>query len=40
LLSAWFDAHSWMTYLLDVGLVAGICGLGWWTAQRRIVARK
>ena len=40
LLSAWFDAHSWMTYLLDVGLVAGICGLGWWAAQRRMAARK
>lgn len=40
LLSAWFDAHSWMTYTLNVGLVAVICGLGWWAAQRRIAARK
>jgi YjbE family integral membrane protein len=39
-LSGWFDAHQWITYLLDVGLVAGICGLGWWAAQRRKAVRK
>jgi YjbE family integral membrane protein len=40
LLSVWFDAHEWMTYVLDIGLVVGICGLGWRMEQRRIVARK
>lgn len=38
LLSGWFDAHQWVTYVLDVGLVAGVCGLGWWAAQGRRAA--
>jgi YjbE family integral membrane protein len=40
LLTDWFDAHQWMKYVLDTGLVAGICGLGWWAAKRRAVARE
>lgn len=34
-LSDWFDAHGWVKYVLDVVLVAGICGGGWLVQQRR-----
>lgn len=40
LLSAWFDLHPWMSYVLDVGLVAGVCALGYLAAQRRMAGRK
>ncbi|MFC5582512.1 TerC family protein [Rhodanobacter terrae] len=33
-LSGWFDTHVAMQYVLDAALVAGICGGGWWAAQR------
>lgn len=29
LLSTWFDTHEWARWVLDVVLVAGVCGLGW-----------
>jgi YjbE family integral membrane protein len=29
LLSPWFDTHEWARWVLDVVLVAGVCGLGW-----------
>ena len=32
---AWFDGHEPMRYVLDVVLVAGVCGLGWWREHRR-----
>jgi YjbE family integral membrane protein len=38
LVHEWFDAHSWLKYVLDVTLVAGIVGGGWW--QRRRVERR
>ncbi|GAP65405.1 integral membrane protein, YjbE family [Mizugakiibacter sediminis] len=34
LVAAWFDRYGWAEYLLDVVLVAGVCGLGWWAARR------
>lgn len=34
-LSDWFDANSWMLYVLDVVLVGGICGGAWWLQRRR-----
>ncbi|MEP7186299.1 MAG: TerC family protein [Rhodanobacter sp.] len=40
LLGGWFDAHPWVRYVLDAALVAGVCGLGWWAAQRRAESRK
>ncbi|TAL83081.1 MAG: TerC family protein [Rhodanobacter sp.] len=36
----WFELHSGMQYALDILLVVGICGTGWWRSQRRIKARK
>ncbi|MDQ0010055.1 YjbE family integral membrane protein [Luteibacter jiangsuensis] len=41
LVAPWFDARAWAPWLLDVILVAGICGGGWlWArrAQRRALA--
>lgn len=41
LVASWFDARPWAPWLLDVILVAGICGGGWlWArrAQRRALA--
>ena len=35
LLHAWFASRAWMGYLLDIVLVAGICGGGWWMRRRR-----
>ncbi|HKR75969.1 MAG TPA: TerC family protein [Rhodanobacter sp.] len=35
LLHAWFVSRAWMGYLLDVVLVAGICGGGWWMRRHR-----
>lgn len=40
LVSDWFDAHQWMTYVLDLGLVAIICGGGWLATQKRRAERK
>jgi len=34
-LSAWFDAHRWVKYAMDVLLVIGICGGGWLMQRRR-----
>lgn len=34
-LRGWFDANSWMRYVLDVVLVAGVCGSAWWLQRRR-----
>ncbi len=34
LLQPWFAANPWAQYALDVVLIIGICGGGWW-AQRR-----
>jgi YjbE family integral membrane protein len=34
-LSGWFDEHAIMKYVLDVVLVAGICGGGWLMQRRR-----
>lgn len=34
LVAAWFNRFGWAEYLLDVVLVAGVCGLGWWAARR------
>lgn len=31
----WFDAHTWLTYMMDITLVLGICGGGWLMQQRR-----
>jgi YjbE family integral membrane protein len=31
----WFDAHAWIRYALDAVLVLGICGGGWWAANRQ-----
>ena len=35
LLHDWFDAHGWARYVLDVVLVAAICGGGWSMQKRR-----
>jgi len=35
LLAGWFDAHDWLRYVLDVLLVAGICGGGWLVKRRK-----
>ena len=35
LLDRVFDAHSWLGYVLDVLLIAGICGGGWLQQRRR-----
>ncbi|HEV2539250.1 MAG TPA: TerC family protein [Frateuria sp.] len=35
LLHARFASRTWMGYLLDVVLVAGVCGGGWWRRRRR-----
>jgi YjbE family integral membrane protein len=29
LVAGWFDAHTWVGYVLDAGLIAVICGGGW-----------
>jgi YjbE family integral membrane protein len=34
-LTGWFDAHTGVTYVLDVALVIGICGGGWLMNRRR-----
>ena len=34
-LRGWFDANGWMRYVLDVVLVAGVCGSAWWLQRRR-----
>lgn len=31
----WFEAHTWVTYIMDITLVLGICGGGWLMQQRR-----
>jgi YjbE family integral membrane protein len=31
----WFAGRDWARYVLDATLVAGICGLGWWSARRQ-----
>ncbi|MEO8992950.1 MAG: TerC family protein [Rhodanobacter sp.] len=38
-LRAWFDDNGWMQYLLDIVLVAGICGGGWLWQRRKQRAR-
>ncbi|TBR39867.1 MULTISPECIES: TerC family protein [Dyella] len=38
LLVAWFDAHGWARYVLDVVLVIAICGGGWLVQRRREAA--
>jgi YjbE family integral membrane protein len=35
LFAAWFEQRPWLMYLLDVLLVAGVCGLGWLANRRR-----
>jgi YjbE family integral membrane protein len=35
-LSGWFDQHDVMRYVLDIVLVAGICGGGWLIKRRRM----
>jgi YjbE family integral membrane protein len=37
-LSGWFDGHGFMAYVLDVALIAGICGGGW--LMKRIRTRR
>lgn len=39
LTQAWFDSHEPMRYVLDVVLVAGVCGLGWWRERRQRARR-
>lgn len=36
LLKAWFDLHGWVKIVLDVALVAAICGGGWYAQRRRL----
>ncbi|SEP13411.1 integral membrane protein, YjbE family [Luteibacter sp. UNC138MFCol5.1] len=38
LLAPWFEARPWAPWLLDVLLVAGICGGGWLYTRRRQAA--
>ena len=38
LLAAWFADHTWVKYLLDAVLVAGVCGGGWLMQRRRQAA--
>ncbi len=33
-LDAWFDAHDWVRYAVDVVLVAGVIGVGWLVRRR------
>ncbi len=35
LLESWCNTHPWVTPALDVALVIGICGGGWWKARRQ-----
>ncbi|CAM5228588.1 TerC family protein [Rhodanobacter lindaniclasticus] len=35
LVEPWFNGHPWAVWVLDVVLVVGICGLGWWAEQRQ-----
>jgi YjbE family integral membrane protein len=35
LVAGWFGAHRWVAYVLDVALVAAICGGGWLANRRR-----
>lgn len=37
---AWFRAHDWATYLLDVLLIALVCGLGYLSQQRQRSKRR
>lgn len=38
LLKPWFDGHDWARYVLDVLLVAAVCGGGWYAQKRRRMA--
>lgn len=35
LIDAWFDAHDALRYVVDVVLVTGVTGLGWWLRHRQ-----
>jgi YjbE family integral membrane protein len=37
-LDAWFDAHVFLQYALDVAAVVGICGGGWLMQRRKSIA--
>ncbi len=37
--NGWFDAHIWAVYAMDLLLVAGICGGGWFRQRRKRSAR-
>ncbi|WNL47597.1 TerC family protein [Dyella sp. BiH032] len=39
LLKPWFDTHGWAKYVLDVVLVAAICGGGWYAQRQRRLSR-
>lgn len=38
LVKTWFDApgHDWVRYVVDVVLVVGVVGVGWWLRRRRV----
>ncbi len=40
LVDPWFDNHGWAVWTLDVLLVAGVCGLGWWAQHRASATSK
>jgi YjbE family integral membrane protein len=35
LVAAWFDAHNWASYAMDILLVGGLCAGGWLMQQHR-----
>ena len=39
LVDPWFDSHAWAVWVLDLLLVAGVCGFGWWAEHRRPAKR-